>query len=106
LKSDRRLSYRFVFAPETIGAIAYLHQRGRELRKNLVAGYVVTCTGGPGGLTYKRSRDAPTLADRAAEHVLNQRLSHEPAPPSVVEFVPMGSDERQYGSPGFRLPVG
>src|SRR5690606_27274680 len=52
---DRRLSYRFVFAPETIGAIAYLHRAGEQLKRNVLAGYIATCAGGPGGLTYKRS---------------------------------------------------
>lgn len=99
----RRLSYRFVLAPETIGALAYLHAHGEHLRRAVVAGYVVTCTGGPGGLTYKRSRD-PSLADRAAEHVLAHL--HEPHPPRIMGFTPVGSDERQYCSPGFRLPVG
>lgn len=102
----RRLSYRFVFAPETIGSIAYLHLRGETLRQRVIAGYVATCTGGPGGLTYKRSRDAPTLADRAAEHVLGLPRAAEAHPPTVLDFSPTGSDERQYGSPGFRLPVG
>ncbi|NLG08638.1 MAG: DUF4910 domain-containing protein [Deinococcales bacterium] len=102
---ERRLSYRFVFAPETIGAIAYLHLRGAALRDRVVAGYVVTCTGGPAGLTYKRSFAGDSLADRAAEHVL-AHLEGEPCPPRVIDFAPTGSDERQYNSPGFRLPVG
>jgi aminopeptidase-like protein len=103
---ERRLTYRFVFAPETIGAIAYLAIRGDHLKANTVAGYVVTCVGGPDGLTYKRSRDAPTLADRAAEHVLRLVCVDESRPARLLDFVPTGSDERQYGSPGYRLPVG
>lgn len=102
----RRLSYRFVFAPETIGAIAYLHLNGGLLKERTVAGYVVTCTGGPSALTYKRTRDAPTLSDRAAEHVLVHWQGDPGGSPKVVDFAPMGSDERQYNSPGFRLPVG
>ncbi len=53
---ERRLTYRFVFAPETIGAIAYLAMRGDHLRERLVAGYVVTCAGLDTHFTYKRSR--------------------------------------------------
>lgn len=102
----RRLSYRFLFAPETIGAIAYLSLRGDQVVANTVAGYVATCVGGPGGLIYKRCRDAPTLSDRAAEHVIAHSAAREDRPPKVIDFKPTGSDERQYNSPGYRLPVG
>jgi aminopeptidase-like protein len=98
----RRLTYRFVFLPETIGAIAYLSLRSEYLKKNLVAGYVVTCVGDAGNFTYKRSRSYPSLADRAAEHV----LKHLDKASKVIDFSPLGSDERQYCSPGFNLPMG
>lgn len=102
----RRLSYRFVFAPETIGALAYLDLYGPELKRRVIAGYVITCTGGPKGLTYKRSLAGSTLADRAASHVLAHFVDLPNRLTSVLDFVPTGSDERQYNSPGFRLPVG
>ncbi len=96
----RRLHYRFVFVPETIGAVAYLARHGDHLRERLVAGYVVTCIGDAGPFTLKRSRRGDTLADRAAEYV----LAAEPDS-RMVDFFPSGSDERQYCSPGFNLPV-
>lgn len=99
---DRRLTYRFVFAPETIGALAYLSMRGGHLRRHLVAGYIITCVGLATGFTYKRSRRGDSLADRAALHV----LAHFGVPFEVSDFTPVGSDERQYCSPGFDLPVG
>lgn len=98
---SRRFTYRFVFAPETIGAITYLSLRGEHLRESLVAGYVVTCVGVGERFTLKRSRLGDSLADRAALHVLNEL----PEQPNVVRFFPSGSDERQYCSPGFNLPV-
>jgi aminopeptidase-like protein len=98
---SRRLSYRFVFAPETIGAIAYLSLRGQHLRERLLAGYVVTCVGTDERFTLKRSRRGQTLADRAALHV----LAGAKPPARVLSFFPTGSDERQYCSPGFDLPV-
>jgi aminopeptidase-like protein len=98
----RRLSYRFVFLPETIGALAYLKLRGEQLQKRLMAGYVVTCIGNAAPFTYKRSRQATSLADQAAEHVLKQLET----PSRIIKFSPQGSDERQYCSPGFNLPVG
>jgi len=69
------------------------------------AGYVVNCCGDPAPFTYKRSRRGDSLADRAAEHV----LGHLGVPYEVIDFYPMtrsGSDERQYCSPGFNLPMG
>lgn len=97
----RRLTYRFVFAPTTIGSISYLSLRGEHLREALLAGYVVTCVGAGERFTLKRSRRGDTLADRAALHVLGQL----PEPPRVLDFFPGGADERQYCSPGFNLPV-
>lgn len=99
----RRLTYRFVWLPETIGSLAYLARFGDHLRQRLVAGYVATCVGDGGPFTYKRSRRGDSLADRAAEYVLT-RFSHRQ--PRLLDFEPIGSDERQYGSPGFNLPVG
>lgn len=99
---ERRLTYRFVFAPETIGAIAYLALRGDHLREHLVAGYVATCCGLDTHFTYKRSRRGDTLADRAALHALKALGADH----RVRDFAPTGSDERQYCSPGFNLPVG
>lgn len=99
----RRYTYRFVFLPETIGSITYLSLRGEHLREKLVAGYVVTCIGDPGPFTYKFSKRSDTLADRAAEFVIRR---HAPDGAQFLPFFPTGSDERQYCSPGFNLPVG
>jgi aminopeptidase-like protein len=100
--SPPRFTYRFLFAPETIGAIAYLSRFGERLRHRLAAGYVVTCAGDPGAFAYKRSRRGDTLADRVAEHCLEYSGREWRA----LDFFATGSDERQYCSPGFDLPVG
>jgi len=102
---DRRLTYRFVFHPETIGAIAYLHARGPVLKQRMVAGYVITCVGLQSAFTLKKSRRGDTDADRAALHVLKRWTGRTTDPVRVLEFWPSGSDERQYCSPGFDLPV-
>ncbi|MEO0896463.1 MAG: DUF4910 domain-containing protein [Bacteroidota bacterium] len=99
---NRKYTYRFVFAPETIGIINYLSRHGETMKANTVAGYVLTCVGDDGPLTFKRSKHKTSLADRAAEHV----LKNQPEPFEVIEFAIGGSDERQYCSPGFNLPVG
>lgn len=97
-----RHTYRFVWGPETIGAAAYLSRRGAHLVDTLIAGWVLTCVGDPGPFTYKRSRRGDSLADRVTEHVLR----HLGVDHTVLDFFATGSDERQYCSPGFNLPVG
>ncbi len=98
---ERRLTYRFVFGPETIGAVCYLSMYGEEFLEKLDAGYIVTCVGDDGDYTLKRSKRADTLADRAARLVLEERGLFY----NTIEFHPSGSDERQYCSIGYNLPV-
>ncbi|ODT17245.1 MAG: peptidase M28 [Kaistia sp. SCN 65-12] len=96
-----RYSYRFLWAPGTLGAIAWL-ARNRSRVGRIRHGLVVACVGDGGGPTYKRSRRGNALVDRAAAHVLR----HAAATSRVLDFSPVGYDERQFGSPGFDLPVG
>jgi len=96
-----RHTYRIVFLPETIGSIAYLSRFGERLRERLVAGYVITCVGGPHEFTLKPSRRGDTLADRIARNV----LVHSDVDHLEIDFYPACSDERQYCSPGYDLPV-
>ena len=97
----RRFSYRVVIAPETIGAIAYISRHLEILRRNVKAGYVVTCVGGPDQATFLESRTGDTIADRAALHVLRQREE----PFKHWTYARRASDERQYCAPGVELPV-
>ncbi|MBG0859636.1 MAG: DUF4910 domain-containing protein [Bacteroidales bacterium] len=99
---NRFYTYRFVYLPETIGSIYYLSRFGEHLKQTLDAGYVVTCVGDQGDFSYKRSRRGNSLADRAAELILRQSGTKF----NIENFFPTGSDERQYCSPGFNLPVG
>jgi len=96
-----RYSYRFLFAPGTIGALAWLSRN--EHRIPLVEhGLVVSCVGDGGGPTYKRSRRGNAMIDRAMAHVLSLPQWNG----TVKDFSPYGYDERQYCSPGFDMPVG
>ena len=98
---ETRYSYRLIIAPGTIGSITWL-SRNRETASRIKHGLVVSCVGDPGGPTYKRSRRGGAMIDRVVEQVFA-----EYAPEGVIEdFSPYGYDERQYGSPGFDLPVG
>lgn len=96
-----RYSYRFLFAPGTIGAITWLAQHEQHT-STIAHGLVLAGVGGPGGLTYKRSRRGDAVIDRAMAHVLRQAGR----PHAIEDFSPYGHDERQYCSPGFDLPVG
>ena len=95
-------TYRFLFVPETIGPIMYLADHGEHLKKSVCAGFVITCVGTSHPFVYKRSRRGSTLADRAAIHA----LLHQGTPFTTEDWCPTGSDERQYCSSGFNLPVG
>jgi aminopeptidase-like protein len=98
---DHRYTYRFVFAPVTIGAITWL-ALNEERARRIAHGLVVACVGDPGRLTYKRSRQGNAEIDRAVVHV----LAHSGEDHEVRDFSPYGYDERQYCSPGFDLAVG
>lgn len=97
--SAPRLSYRFVFAPGTIGSITWL-ARHRERAMRLRAGLVIGLLGDRGPLTYKRSRRGDTEIDRLAAAVVRDAGGRD------VPFSPYGYDERQFCSPGFDLPIG
>ena len=97
----RRHGFRFLFAPGTIGAITWL-ARNRTGAERIKHGLTLTCLGDSHQFTYKRTVFGNTIVDRAAAHV----LSHSGLPQQVIDFFPYGYDERQYNSPGFRLPVG
>lgn len=100
-EQPRRLSYRFLFVPGTIGAIAWL-SANRSGVSRIKHGLVLTGVGDVGSPTYKRSRRGNADIDRAVEHVLR----HSGSDYQVLDFSPYGYDERQYCSPGFDLPVG
>lgn len=96
-----RHSYRFLFAPGTIGAITWL-ARNEENCRRIKHGLVISMVGDGGGPTYKKSRRGDAKIDRAAIHTLH----HSGLTPTILDFSPYGYDERQYCSPGFNLPVG
>jgi len=100
---DNFYTYRFVFAPETIGAITYLSKNAVHLKEYLEAGYICTCVGHDGSFNYKKSRKNDSIADRAVHHYFKQNDQLEF---KSQDFSPSGSDERQYCSLGINLPVG
>lgn len=96
-----RYSYRFLFIPGTIGSITWLSLNEKKLSK-IKHGLVVACVGDSGKFTYKKTRQGNEEIDSVVINVLkNFRDDFK-----VIDFSPYGYDERQYCSPGFKLPVG
>jgi aminopeptidase-like protein len=100
-RRKRHLTLRFLYAPGTIGALTWL-ARNRETAHRVSHGLTLTCLGDGSPFTYKRTFTGDAEIDRAAAIVLeNSGYPHQ-----FIDFFPYGYDERQYNSPGFRLPVG
>lgn len=97
----RRYSYRFLFIPGTIGSITWLCLNEDKVHR-IKHGLVAACVGDPGKTTYKKSRRGDAQIDKTVAHV----LKHSGQDYEIMDFSPYGYDERQYGSPGFNLPVG
>lgn len=96
-----RHSYRFIVVPETIGSIAYLHNNEKEM-KNVSGGFILTCTAGPNNFSYKKTFQNNHFIDQITLATLTDlRLEH-----TIYPFDIRGSDERQYSSPFFRIPMG
>lgn len=100
-KSNRRLTYRIVFVPETIGSIAYLSKNKKKLISRVIAGFNINCVGDDRDYSYLPSRNGETLSDLAAKHVLKNITTSFKS----YKWTDRGSDERQYCSPGIDLPI-
>ncbi|MEM6795886.1 MAG: DUF4910 domain-containing protein, partial [Acidobacteriota bacterium] len=97
-----RFTYRFLFAPGTIGAITWLALHERDVVPRVRHGLVAANLGDAGRFHFKRSQRGSTDLDRAVERVLR-----DSGQDFVIEdFEPFGYDERQFCSPGFDLAVG
>jgi len=101
LKRTNKYSYRIVFVPETIGSITFISKNLKKLKKNVIAGYNLTCLGDERTYSYLPSRNGDTLSDKVAIHV----LKHTYKKFKKFSWKDRGSDERQYCSPGVDLPI-
>ncbi len=96
--APRHFTYRFVFAPGTIGSLTWLKRNEAGL-KRIRHALVLGLLGDAAPLTYKRSRRDDSEINQIASHVLA-------AEGREIAFSPYGYDERQLCSPGFDLPAG
>jgi aminopeptidase-like protein len=96
-----RYTYRFVFAPATIGSIAWMATNESKLAK-IRHGLVLAMLGDAAPLHYQKTLSGSAAIDRAVGTVL--RSGYPDA--AMLEFSPWGFDERQFNTPGIKLPVG
>jgi aminopeptidase-like protein len=101
LSGPRKYTYRIIFIPETIGSITYLSRNLEILKKNVIAGFNISCVGDNKVYSYLPTIKGDTYADRIALNILSYKH------PKFIKwsFLDRGSDERQYNAPGVNLPV-
>ena len=100
-KGKLKNTFRFVLAPETIGALVYLQENLEHLKAVTKAGFVVTCVGDERAYSYLSSPYGDNLSDQVLTHV----LTHFDPDYKRFTFLERGSDERQYCAPGIDLPM-
>lgn len=97
----RKYTYRIIFIPETIGSITYLSRHLDIMKKNTIAGFVLSCVGDNRTYSMVETRYGNTLTDKLLKNVLKHHYPNY----KLYDFMHRGSDERQYNAPGVDLPV-
>ena len=94
-------SIRFLFIPETIGAITFLSKNLNSLKKSVVGGYSLSCIGDERNHSCVLSKNSNTQSDKSLiEAYKKLKIKYK-----IYPFLERGSDERQYNSPGIDLPI-
>ncbi len=96
-----QFSYRIIFIPETIGSISYLSINHKKMKKDIIAGFNVSCVGDERSYSYLPSRQGNTLSDTVSKHILKWIDANY----KKYTWLDRGSDERQYCAPGIDLPI-
>jgi len=100
-KKKNKKTIRFIFIPETIGAIAYIKKNLTHLKKNIIGGYVLTCIGDEKNYSFLSTKYNNTNSDFAAEKAFREcKIKYK-----KYSFLKRGSDERQFNSCGVDLPI-
>ena len=100
-KKKRYYSYRILFLPETIGSISYIKKNFNKLKKNIFAGYQITCIGDERQFSIMPSKQGNSISDRVAKKILKTLKGKK----RIYNWLQRGSDERQYCSPLVNLPI-
>ena len=97
-----RHTFRFLFAPGTIGAITWLARNREHGRPDPPRPHAHVPRRRPPVHLQAHRRRGDAAIDRAAAHVLAQRSADN----QLIDFFPYGYDERQFNSPGSACPSG
>lgn len=91
-----KYSVRLLLIPETIGAVAFISKNLKFLKKNLIAGFNLTCCGDKGNFSIIRSKEENTYSDKIVKRLF-PNFKH-------YSFLSRGSNERQFGCQNLNLP--
>ena len=97
----KKYSMRFIFVPETIGAIAYINKNFKNLKRNVIASYCLTCIGDERNYSIILSKYGNDLSDLTALEALKKlKIKYK-----KYTYLDRGSDERQFNSFGIEVPM-
>ena len=100
-KKLNNFSLRFIFVPETIGAISYLKLNLNKLKDKVLGGYVITCVGDNRNYSFLETKDQNSLSNKIAKKMFKKlKIKYK-----KYSYLKRGSDERQYNSPGINIPI-
>ena len=94
-------SLRFLFVPETIGAIGFLSKNYLDIKNNIVGGYNLSCIGD----NRMHSCIMSKYNNSPSDYALKEAYKALKIKYKEFTFLERGSDERQYNSPGIDLPI-
>lgn len=100
-QASTNLSFRFLFLPGGIGSVAWLH-KNRERVDRVKGGLSLSCLGDSAPLRFKATYNEDSWVDRAMTVVFRDGGWESTRAP----FEPYGFDERNFNTPGFRIPFG
>jgi aminopeptidase-like protein len=94
-------TYKLLVLPETIGSIAWLSHR--EDKSDIIGGLFLEMCGTPGAQPFlQKSYQANTFVDYSLTESFRDLVGGE----NIVEYRTLpGNDERQFNSPGVRIPM-
>mgnify|MGYP003705825959 FL=1 len=98
-------SYRFLFMPETIGAISYINSNLEAMKNRIISGLVLTCVGDERNFSVVKNKKNKNFLEKILIDKCTELESKYSSPLKIYDFSVRQSDERQYCSPGVDLPI-